>query len=125
VIEGKASSDDVPQILEKTADEMLNKARRNLEKSFEQCEEIISLISNLLLKYYSQQTVHLYARGKSFDMVIGPFKMRLDQIPHAFVTGILDFEPLNRPVRKGQICIIVQLLKQGYMIRKMNTMPAG
>ncbi|RLG63932.1 hypothetical protein DRO02_01895 [archaeon] len=107
VIEGEVDSSNAPQILEKTAKRMLNKAKRNMENSFKQCEEIISLISNLLLKYYSQQTVHLYARGKSFDMVIGPFKMRLDQIPHAFVTGILDFEPLNRPVRKGQICIMV------------------
>ncbi len=107
VMEGEVSSENVPQILEKTADELLKRAKKNLKKSFEQHEEIISLISNLLLKYYSQQTVHLYARGKSFDMVIGPFKMRLDQIPHAFVTGILDFEPLNRPVKKGQICIMV------------------
>ncbi len=107
VMEGEVSSENVPQILDKTANELLKRAKKNLKKSFEQREEIISLISNLLLKYYSQQTVHLYARGKSFDMVIGPFKMRLDQIPHAFVTGILDFEPLNRPVKKGQICIMV------------------
>ncbi|MHA1859533.1 MAG: SIS domain-containing protein [Candidatus Asgardarchaeia archaeon] len=94
-------------------------AKKSLEETYSKYEyEINTLLANLLLKYYSQQTVHLCGRGKTFNIAVGPFKMRLDQIPNAFVTSILDFELLNRPVRKGQITIVVSGSGLTYPIAK-------
>jgi len=102
-----------------TSKALLDNAQKNLETVFSnECENLADFLSNLLLKYYSQQTVHFCARGKTFNMAVGPFKMRLDQIPNAFVTSILDYEPLNRPVRKGQITIVVSGSGMAYSIAK-------
>ncbi|MGQ4832873.1 MAG: SIS domain-containing protein [Candidatus Asgardarchaeia archaeon] len=107
------------KVVAKTSQELLNKASENLHFTFENNkEELASFLANLILKYYSQQTVHFCARGKTFNMAVGPFKMRLDQIPNAFVTSILDFEPLNRPVRKGQITIAVSGTGMAHSIAK-------
>lgn len=111
------------QVYDKTIDvalTLLDTSKRNLEFAFENHSDAIKdFIANLLLKYYSQQTVHFCARGKTFNMAVGPFKMRLDQIPNAFVTSILDFELLNRPVRKGQITIVVSGSGMAYTLAKI------
>ncbi|MGQ4913151.1 MAG: SIS domain-containing protein [Candidatus Asgardarchaeia archaeon] len=114
---------DVDNAFENTqnvAIELLDNAKNSLDHAYSKCSTAIKdFLANLLLKYYSQQTVHFCARGKTFNMAVGPFKMRLDQIPNAFVTSILDFEPLNRPVRKGQVTIAVSGSGMAYPIAKM------
>ncbi len=108
------------KVVVETANELLKRANNNLRYTFDNNkEELSSFLANLILKYYSQQTVHFCARGKTFNMAVGPFKMRLDQIPNAFVTSILDFEPLNRPVRKGQITIAVSGTGMAHSIARM------
>jgi len=107
------------KISKETAFELLDRAESNLNAAYSDEDEIAALLANFLLKYYSEQTVHFCARGKTFNMAVGPFKMRLDQIPHAFVTSIIDFEPLNRPVRKGQITFTVSGSGAAYSIARM------
>lgn len=107
------------KVSRETAFELLGRAERNLNVAYRDNDEVSALLANFLLKYYSQQTVHFCARGKTFNMAVGPFKMRLDQIPHAFVTSIIDFEPLNRPVRKGQITFAVSGSGAAYSIAKI------
>lgn len=119
IVLNKESIDHGFRKAKETAYELLNRARKNLSVAFSREEEIVALLANFLLKYYSQQTVHFCARGKTFNMAVGPFKMRLDQIPHAFVTSIIDFEPLNRPVRKGQITFAVSGSGAAYGIAKI------
>lgn len=69
-------------------------------------EEIRYLLTNLILAYYSSHTVHLYGRGKIFNLQIAPFEMRLRQMPHGYITSILNYAPKNRPVRRGQLAIL-------------------
>jgi len=69
-------------------------------------ENIRHLISNLILKYFSEHTVHLYGRGKIFNLQIAPFEMRLRQMPHGYITSILNYAPKNRPVKRGQLAIL-------------------
>ena len=107
------------KISKETALELLDRAEKNLSVAYSDEDEITALLANFLLKYYSQQTVHFCARGKTFNMAVGPFKMRLDQIPHAFVTSIIDFEPLNRPVRKGQITFTASGSGAAYSIARI------
>ena len=70
-------------------------------------DEIKMFIANMILFYYSNHTVHLFGRGKIFNVVITPFEMRLRQMPHGYVTSILKYAPKNRPIRPGQIAILV------------------
>lgn len=119
IIEGSQDTEKAYEVSLETALELLNRAKRNTKVAYSHREEVKEFLANLILKYYSQQTVHFCARGKTFNMAVGPFKMRLDQIPHAFVTSILDFEPLNRPVRKGQLTIAVSGSGGAYTIAKM------
>lgn len=69
-------------------------------------EAIRNLITNLILKYFSEHTVHLYGRGKIFNLQIAPFEMRLRQMPHGYITSILNYAPKNRPVKRGQLAIL-------------------
>lgn len=112
--------DQAFKVIKDVTTKLIEKARSNLTVTFSKSKEAIeSFLANLILKYYSQQTVHFCARGKTFNMAVGPFKMRLDQIPNAFVTSILDFDPLNRPVRKGQVTITVSGSGMAYSIAKI------
>ena len=87
---------------------LLDNAKQNLNNCIiQQTEEIKTLIANLILLYYSNHTVHLYGRGKVFNSVITPFEMRLRQMPHGYITSILRYAPKNRPVRPGQIAILL------------------
>jgi D-arabinose 5-phosphate isomerase GutQ len=69
-------------------------------------DEIHNFISNLILKYFSEHTVHLYGRGKIFNLQIAPFEMRLRQMPHGYITSILNYAPKNRPVKRGQLAVL-------------------
>ncbi|MHA1270227.1 MAG: SIS domain-containing protein [Candidatus Helarchaeota archaeon] len=89
-------------------EDLLNNAKKDLNNCvIQHNDEIKAFIANLILFYYSNHTVHLYGRGKIFNVVITPFEMRLRQMPHGYITSILRYAPKNRPVRRGQIAILV------------------
>ncbi|MHA1786496.1 MAG: SIS domain-containing protein [Candidatus Helarchaeota archaeon] len=93
--------------MQETCNQMLSNARTNITKCVQDSEEDIkNLIANLILKYFSQHTVHLLGRGKIYDVQIAPFEMRLRQMPHGYVTSIIGYSPKNRPVRQGQLAIM-------------------
>lgn len=95
------------EITRKCCDDLLQNAMDNLNTCVESSKEnICDLISNLILNYFSNVTVHLYGRGKIFNLQIAPFEMRLRQMPHGYITSILNYAPKNRPVRRGQLVIL-------------------
>ncbi|MHA1130030.1 MAG: hypothetical protein ACTSQQ_04405, partial [Candidatus Helarchaeota archaeon] len=86
---------------------LINQALKDLHVCFETSKEDIRyLITNLILNYFSTLTVHLYGRGKVFNLQITPFEMRLRQMPHGYITSILNYAPKNRPVKRGQLAIL-------------------
>jgi len=88
-------------------DTLINNALNDLQICLSESKENIRiLIANLILKYFSEHTVHLYGRGKIFNLQIAPFEMRLRQMPHGYITSILNYAPKNRPVRRGQLAIL-------------------
>ncbi|MHA1251487.1 MAG: SIS domain-containing protein, partial [Candidatus Helarchaeota archaeon] len=87
---------------------LLTKANDHINNCIDQhSDHIKAFIANMILFYYSNHTVHLYGRGKIFNVVIAPFEMRLRQMPHGYITSILRYAPKNRPVKPGQIAILV------------------
>lgn len=88
-------------------DSMVTSAQHDLKICLEESTENIRiLLANLILKYFSENTVHLYGRGKIFNLQIAPFEMRLRQMPHGYITSILNYAPKNRPVKRGQLAIL-------------------
>lgn len=87
---------------------ILTRAKQNLNNCIiESQKQIKQFIANMILFYYSNHTVHLFGRGKIFNVVITPFEMRLRQMPRGYITAILKYAPKNRPIRAGQAAILV------------------
>ena len=101
------SIDNAIVTMKETYNKMIDDAYVQINKCVQMCDEDLkNLLANLILKYFSQHTVHLLGRGKIYDVQIAPFEMRLRQMPHGYVTSIIGYSPKNRPVRPGQLAII-------------------
>ncbi|NHI92938.1 MAG: SIS domain-containing protein [Candidatus Lokiarchaeota archaeon] len=99
--------DSAINIMKETYNKMIENARGHITKCIQSSEEDLkNFLTNLILKYFSQHTVHLLGRGKIYDVQIAPFEMRLRQMPHGYVTSIIGYSPKNRPVRPGQIALL-------------------
>ncbi|MBD3230336.1 MAG: SIS domain-containing protein [Candidatus Lokiarchaeota archaeon] len=89
-------------------EELLNNAQRHLIDCVASYKQPLKeFIANLIMFYYSNHTVHLYGRGKIFNVVISSFEMRLRQMPHGYITSIIKYAPKNRPIKPGQIVVLV------------------
>ncbi len=94
-------------IMKGSCKDLINRAVIDLNTCVDySAANIRNFISNLILKYFSEHTVHLYGRGKIFNLQIAPFEMRLRQMPHGYITSILNYAPKNRPVKRGQLAIL-------------------
>lgn len=94
--------------MKSVCDTILTRAKQNLNNCIiESQKQIKQFIANMILFYYSNHTVHLFGRGKIFNVVITPFEMRLRQMPRGYITAILKYAPKNRPIRAGQSAILV------------------
>jgi len=104
--EGK-TPEDALNTMKETYNQMVKQANLDIAKCVQECEEAIkNLLTNLIMKYFSQHTVHLLGRGKIYDVQIAPFEMRLRQMPGGYITSIIGYSPKNRPVRRGQLAIM-------------------
>lgn len=110
LFEIKNNNQDIEEgidIMENCMETMITTGESDLNKCVAECnDDIKEFIANMILKFYSEHTVHLFGRGKIFDVQISPFEMRLRQMPHGFITSILNYAPMNRPIRKGQLVIL-------------------
>ncbi|TFF89366.1 MAG: SIS domain-containing protein [Promethearchaeota archaeon] len=117
---------------------LLSKAKKHLVSCVNDYKkQIKEFIANLIMFYYSNHTVHLYGRGKIFNVVISSFEMRLRQMPHGYITSIIKYAPKNRPIKPGQIVVLVsgsggiattakkvkELSKQGCIIYGVSSVP--
>ncbi|MHA1263991.1 MAG: SIS domain-containing protein [Candidatus Helarchaeota archaeon] len=106
-LENAISYEKAFAIMNSSCKNLINTAFNDLNICLNHSEnEIRNLITNLILKYFSEHTVHLYGRGKIFNLQIAPFEMRLRQMPHGYITSILNYAPKNRPVKRGQLAIL-------------------
>ncbi|NVM54224.1 MAG: SIS domain-containing protein [Candidatus Helarchaeota archaeon] len=95
------------EIMKQSCTSLTNTALKDLKTCLSHSKDNIhNFITNLILKYFSEHTVHLYGRGKIFNIQIAPFEMRLRQMPHGYITSILNYAPKNRPVKRGQLAIL-------------------
>ncbi len=107
VKENKKSPEEAFNIMEKCLGQLITTGETDLNKCVnESTDGIKEFIANMILKFYSEHTVHLFGRGKIFDLQIAPFEMRLRQMPHGFITSIINYATMNRPVRTGQLAIL-------------------
>jgi 6-phospho-3-hexuloisomerase len=107
VINKNVSFEKSFEITKACYNDLLSHSLNDLKLCLESSKENIrSLIANLIQNYFSELTLHLYGRGKIFNLQIAPFEMRLRQMPHGFITSILNYAPKNRPVKRGQIAIL-------------------
>lgn len=94
-------------IMKTSCNELISTALNDLKACVDYSRDNVrNFITNLILKYFSEHTVHLYGRGKVFNLQIAPFEMRLRQMPHGYITSILNYAPKNRPVKRGQLAIL-------------------
>ena len=95
------------EIMKKSCKSLIDTAGNDLNTCLDHSKaNIHNFITNLILKYFSEHTVHLYGRGKIFNLQIAPFEMRLRQMPHGYITSIINYAPKNRPVKRGQLAIL-------------------
>ncbi|MHA1381381.1 MAG: SIS domain-containing protein [Candidatus Helarchaeota archaeon] len=101
------SEEEAVKIIAKSMEQMLTTGETDLSRCVASCmDDLKEFLANMILKFYSDHTVHLFGRGKIFDIQIAPFEMRLRQMPHGYITSIINYATMNRPVRKGQIAIL-------------------
>ncbi|MFX0138334.1 MAG: SIS domain-containing protein [Candidatus Hodarchaeota archaeon] len=123
-------ADEALKIMEKSMEQMITTGESDLKKCVLDCvDDIKEFIANMILKFYSNHTIHLFGRGKIFDMQIAPFEMRLRQMPHGFITSIIDYATMNRPVRAGQLVILSSgsgaLSMTAQKVKKLGAMIIG
>ncbi|MFX1294258.1 MAG: SIS domain-containing protein [Promethearchaeota archaeon] len=130
IIDNDASVEKSFDFIKKISNELLENALNDLKSCLKTSKkEIQYLMTNLILNYFSSHTVHLYGRGKIFNLQIAPFEMRLRQMPHGYITSILNYAPKNRPVKRGQLVILStgsgSLSITAENIRKFDAMVVG
>jgi D-arabinose 5-phosphate isomerase GutQ len=124
------SIDKAYDIIKTCTNNLIQQALKDLHICFESSKDDIRyLITNLILNYFSTLTVHLYGRGKVFNLQIAPFEMRLRQMPHGYITSILNYAPKNRPVKRGQLAILCSgsgsLSLTAETLRKLESLVVG
>lgn len=107
IVENNKSGEDSIKIMEECYTKLVSQGKTDLTTCVQQCDqEIKNLIANIIMKKYSEHTVHLLGRGRIFDIQIAPFEMRLRQMPQGYITSIIGYSAKNRPVKKGQLAVI-------------------
>ncbi|MHA1649026.1 MAG: SIS domain-containing protein [Candidatus Helarchaeota archaeon] len=129
-LDNEMSIEKTFDIIKKCCNDLIQRALTDLNLCLESSEdEIQNLMANLILNYFSSHTTHLYGRGKIFNLQIAPFEMRLRQMPHGYITSILNYAPKNRPVKRGQLAILSSgsgsLSLTAEILRKLDAMVVG
>jgi len=130
VIQNNKNIEEALKIMHKKMEQMITTGETDLNRCIADCmDDIKEFLANMILKFYSDHTVHLFGRGKIFDIQIAPFEMRLRQMPHGYITSIINYATMNRPVRIGQLSILSSgsgaLSMTAEKIKKLGAMVIG